>query len=76
MYADIMRDDDIIIRGHADHEENDVPLLVTHALSTIVLECSEGQVVWVRCGGSGSQYMWGDSNRQSHFMGFLLQRLP
>ena len=73
LYLDIMRDSEIIISGNADYESIDAPGLVTHGMSTVVIECNVGEVVWVRC-AQNSDFMFGDSYRPSHFSGFLLQR--
>ena len=70
LYLDIMRDDQQIIRGLAD-DDDDYDL--THAVSTVVIECNAGQLVWARC-GSYTDFMYGDGARTSHFTGFAIHR--
>ena len=69
MYLDIMRDDEQIIRGYADYIDNEY----THAMSTVVIECNAGQLVWARC-SDNDDLMYGGANTQSHFTGFALHR--
>ena len=73
LYIDIMRDDELIISGYADYEPTDAPILRTHGMISVVIECNIGQLVWVRCGGN-NDYMAGGGNIKSHFTGFLLHR--
>ena len=66
---DIMRDDELIISGYANYSDNDY----THGMSTVVIECNVGQLVWARC-VSYDDYMYGDGITESHFTGFALHR--
>ena len=68
----IMKDDELIISGYADYISTE-PFLNTHGMSTFVIECNAGQLVWARCAANGD-YMYGSSTIQSHFTGFALQR--
>ena len=64
--------EEYVIRGYAD-EDSSLDYHYTHGMISVVIECYIGQRVWIRC-GDDSDFIYGDSIRQSHFTGFALNR--
>ena len=71
MAIDLMRDNESVISVYADYD-SEVSGLSLHGMSSVVVECAMGQIVWVRCYGAG--YMRGGSYLDSHFTGIVLDR--
>ena len=68
MYAQIVKDDEYLVEAMANANNGDQ---YSHASAFTIAECIVGQAVWVR-GGRTGDYMYGSSQRSSHFSGALI----